>query len=504
MAGRYSPIHDSDDERAGLKSFDSDLHPDLDALDIDIDDALSREQRRREWWRNALINGLFIATWFGFATVLSIYNKWMFSADKFGFPSPLFVTTMHMVMQFLLAALARLLFPSTFGSPYSPNLKQYGTKAVPCAVTTSLDIGLSNLSLKTITLSFYTMCKSSSLVFVLFFAFIFRLERFSARLIGVILLITSGVVLMVATETKFALGGMLLVFAASALGGLRWALTQMLLTGHGGHGAAVPNAAAEAEEKEEEPMGMDNPCATIYWLAPTMAVTLFTLCAIVDGLGTIFASKFFDGYGETFRTILFIVAPGTLAFCMTLAEYYIIQRTGMVPMSVAGIFKEVTTISLSAVVFGDTLNELNILGVGITIIGIALFTYHKYRKSVDSPSPAPSRPIRLRSQHRNETPSSPSQILFEMETPTTGPTPVPYLQPSSQSRPPAQPALRSPRPPLTGKKSVRFEASREDLLASGEEGAHDEEARDELPRDESENEGLLGDERERDRGEQWR
>ena len=63
---------------------------------------------------------------FGFATVLSIYNKWMFSADKFGFPSPLFVTTMHMVMQFLLAALARLLFPSTFGSPYSPNLKQYG------------------------------------------------------------------------------------------------------------------------------------------------------------------------------------------------------------------------------------------------------------------------------------------------------------------------------------------------------------------------------------------
>lgn len=63
MAGTYSPIHDPDDERAGLKSFDSDLHPDLDALDMDVDDALTREQRRREWWRNALINSLFIATW---------------------------------------------------------------------------------------------------------------------------------------------------------------------------------------------------------------------------------------------------------------------------------------------------------------------------------------------------------------------------------------------------------------------------------------------------------
>ncbi|KAG9126307.1 Triose-phosphate Transporter [Ceratobasidium sp. 392] len=453
MPGTYSPLHDpDDDERTGLKSFDSDLDPELDALDIDIDDALNREQRKREWWRNAVINSLFIATWFGFATVLSIYNKWMFSTDKFGFPSPLFVTAMHMCMQFMLAALARWLFPRTFGSPHSPTLKQYGTKAVPCAVTTSLDIGLSNLSLKTITLSFYTMCKSSSLVFVLFFAFLFKLEKFSARLIGVILLITSGVILMVATETHFVLVGMLLVFAASALGGLRWALTQILLTGHGG---------PDPEEEEKEPMGMDNPCATIFWLAPTMAVTMLFLCTVVDGLGTIFGSKFFNGFEQTFKTVLFIIAPGTVAFCMTLAEFYIIQRTGMVPMSVAGIFKEVTTISLSAIVFGDTLNELNIIGVGITILGIGLFTYHKYRKSVDSPSPRP-RPIRLQTQQREDRPSSP-RILFDAGTPSTAaPTP------RHTRAVPAAPALRSPRPPMpgtpVGKKSVRFEPSRESLL----------------------------------------
>jgi solute carrier family 35 protein C2 len=84
----------------------------------------------------------------------------------------------------------------------------------------------------------------------------------------------------------------------------------------------------------------------------------------------------------------------------------------MVPMSVAGIFKEVSTISLSAIVFGDELNELNIIGVGITILGmssyllegagaklketgIALFTYHKYKKSVNSPAQRASKPIRL-------------------------------------------------------------------------------------------------------------
>lgn len=38
-------------------------------------------------------------------------------------------------------------------------------------------------------------------------------------------------------------------------------------------------------------------------------------------------------------------------------------------MSIAGIAKEVTTILVSAIVFGDKLTPLNVTGVGITITG---------------------------------------------------------------------------------------------------------------------------------------
>lgn len=38
-------------------------------------------------------------------------------------------------------------------------------------------------------------------------------------------------------------------------------------------------------------------------------------------------------------------------------------------MSIAGIFKEVSTISISAWVFGDELTPLNIVGVAITVSG---------------------------------------------------------------------------------------------------------------------------------------
>ncbi|KAI6032766.1 hypothetical protein F5J12DRAFT_796279 [Pisolithus orientalis] len=279
-------------------------------------------------------------TRFTFATVLSVYNKWMFSLDHFGFPYPLFVTTIHMTIQFLLAAALRFIYPRRYRPETRPNLQSYGTKAVPAAISTGVDIGLSNVSLKTITLSFYTMCKSSSLIFVLIFAFLFRLEKFSLPLVAVILVIFGGVLLMVASETSFVLSGFILVMTASVCSGLRWSLTQLLM--------------------RDKNMGMDSPAAAIFWLSPIMGITLAIISILWEGWDRVFSTPFFDGLASTIKTI------------------------SVLPMSIAGIAKEVSTITISAWFFGDELTPLNITGVAITTCGIALFTYHKYRKTVDS------------------------------------------------------------------------------------------------------------------------
>lgn len=145
------------------------------------------------------------------------------------------------------------------------------------------------------------MCKSSSLIFVLFFAFLFRLETFSWRLIAVIFLIFAGVLLMVATETEFVLGGFILVISASALGGLRWSLTQLLL--------------------RNKKIGLDNPAATIFWLSPCMGITLGVTSVAIENWPSIFRGPFFDGIGKTLETLAFMSAPGIVAFCMVLSEY---------------------------------------------------------------------------------------------------------------------------------------------------------------------------------------
>jgi solute carrier family 35 protein C2 len=144
------------------------------------------------------------------------------------------------------------------------------------------------------------MCKSSSLIFVLLFAFLFRIEIFSWRLVFVITLISAGVVLMVATETAFHLTGMLMVFSASALGGLRWSLTQILL--------------------RRREMGMDTPVATVYWLAPTMGLTLAFVSIVIEGWGNVFRLPVWAPE-RIVRTLGLITAPGGLAFAMVLSEY---------------------------------------------------------------------------------------------------------------------------------------------------------------------------------------
>jgi solute carrier family 35 protein C2 len=144
------------------------------------------------------------------------------------------------------------------------------------------------------------MCKSSSLIFVLIFAFIFRLETFSLRLVGVVFLIFSGVLLMVATETHFVLGGFILIISASALSGLRWSLTHLLL--------------------KNKQLGMDNPAATLFWLSPTMGLTLVVISIIVESWSTIFRD-FYGSFSDAIKTTFFLISPGVVAFCMVLSEF---------------------------------------------------------------------------------------------------------------------------------------------------------------------------------------
>lgn len=84
-------------------------------------------------------------------------------------------------------------------------------------------------------------------------------------------------------------------------------------------------------------------------------------------------------YTESVDKMGIVLAGGSLAFCMIMSEFFLIKRTSVVTLSVCGIFKEVATIFISSLVFGDILTIINIIGLCITLFGIGLYNWLKFK-----------------------------------------------------------------------------------------------------------------------------
>lgn len=192
------------------------------------------------------------------------------------------------------------------------------------------------------------------------FAFLFRLETPTWRLVAIIATMTAGVVLMVSGEVEFKLGGFALVISAAFFSGFRWGLTQILL---------LRNPATS------------NPFSSIFYLAPVMFLVLMAIAIPVEGFPALFEGfrVLIEAYGPI-RTPLFLLFPGCIAFLMTASEFALLQRTSVVTLSIAGIFKEVVTISAAALVFEDRLTPVNAIGLVTTMIAIIAYNYIKITK----------------------------------------------------------------------------------------------------------------------------
>lgn len=245
------------------------------------------------------------------------------------------------------------------------------------------DIGSGNMSFRFITLTTYTMVKSSSIAFVLLFGVICRLEKFSLNLLGIVLLMSFGVMLMVdndndqdnsigddgdsegenSGEPQHFYLGFSLVLMSSCMSGLRWVFTQLLL------------------HKNKELKGKKNPIVTIYQLSPPMFVVLFCIGLGIEGFGSFIRASIWEDKGIV-KTLILLLIPGILVFFMTIFEFAILQRAQVITLSIAGIFKEILTIIVSTFIFHDRLTFMNFIGLVITLVDIIWYNYYRYLERI--------------------------------------------------------------------------------------------------------------------------
>lgn len=307
-----------------------------------------------------------VLLWYAFSISLSVYNKWMFSGRlKF----PIITTSLHQLVQTFLSIMAvQILGISHRLVENTSSATDYIRRVGITSLASAADIGLGNSSLIIVTLSFYTMVKSSALGFVLLFSVLFRLEQPSWRLAGIIGVLTTGVTMMASSETQFNLVGFLLVLGASCASGLRWALVKLLLLG------------GSAKDHEQKP----HPVQTILAISPGMFVVLLVWGMALEGPLQFAHADMWSECGIALGILLTLI-PGFLAFCMTWSEFELLNVTGPLTLAIAGICKEVATIIVSVLFFHDVLSVVNIVGLCVTVVAIGLYNHYRHVPSAPTP-----------------------------------------------------------------------------------------------------------------------
>lgn len=268
--------------------------------------------------------------WFVFSAALSSYNKFVFGSSHMAFPCPLFLTSIHFFTQWIFSYGVTQMFSEFHGSSRILNMdwKTFLAISIPVGLVTCGDVGLSNLALVRITITFYTMIKASSPIFVVASAFFFGIEKIRCSLIGVVLIISCGEFLTVLGEVNFDAIGLMLCLSASVLSGLRWTVVQLKLS------------------KIDPPL--KTTLATMRVLSPTMFFGMAFLSMVLERpwnrLGPSAGVDYFIDFEHSIKTLGIGFSGAAIAICMLMCEFHLIMKSNAIVLMIGGVLKEMVTI----------------------------------------------------------------------------------------------------------------------------------------------------------------
>lgn len=366
--------------KASLQADFTDLRAEIEAAR----QAVSEENTKQstEFKRNLLIFSLsFIVV--ASAIAVTIFQSLLLSANHFFFPFPIFSAAVTNFVQ-LVGALLILGSYGRLGRLGREIWTENGWKAtyqaiLPCSLVTAAELSISLISLQYVTVSFFTMVKSSSIIFILLGAFLTGQERVNMFLLSVIFLTGAGVIL-AAWDPKSTAGleviGFSLVLFSSVLNATKWILTELLLNENVAFKEIIKNLNVSAKAPGK-PRNL-TPILSVLLIAPITLSLLLTGTIIVEGFPLqIISFISAETIGYTVMALGSLFLASCLVFLMRVADFRLVQLVSLVTFSLLGIIKEIFMILISVIFLGEILFPINIAGLIITIIGVGLYNYYR-------------------------------------------------------------------------------------------------------------------------------
>jgi solute carrier family 35 protein C2 len=366
--------------------------------------------------------------WFAISISLTLYNKWLFSVCGFDFP---LATTAYQFLLKLPIARISMWAMSVDPLPKDGSLKLL-LRVAPVGMATALDIACSNLSFLYITVTYYTITKSSVPLWILICSVLLGLQRCSCQLLIILLTIIVGITIATTDFSSFVgpsplnasavsldlnasdalpaavdsfcgaaqhvdsnasaaaaatvavdssgrwskkLIGLVLVLVASMCAGIRWAFTQVLLKP-----IATSHRTAHSTRHERSIVagnGGLHPLSMIYMITPSALAVLLPLAWIRERDGL---REHLGGVRtphERLALFALVSAGAFLGFFLILAELKVVQASSGLTLSIGGIMKEILTVVASVLLLGDKLTPSNAIGLLICLSGIYMYSRAK-------------------------------------------------------------------------------------------------------------------------------
>lgn len=356
---------------------------------------------------------LSIAGWFATSITLTLFNKWLI--DRYGFGFPLSMTAFHFALKFLLAAAAMRAY-GLKRVPAAETPAFLGYRVLPTALCTATDVAFSNLAMLYVTISIYTIIKSSVPMWVLIFSVLLGLRACSLKIIVTLMLIGVGISIanydpgdgtdidasvgdalrghhllrralrallpgrglraasadaqrgavpsaIVHHASQHALG-LACVLVASGAAGFRWACTHLMLR--------APPPGRKVVGAEIPPISLHRYLLLFYQTPMGLAALL--PCALAIEGADLHDYLYTRNAWERLSVLCMVSVGAGLAFVLISSELRIISLSSGLTLSVAGIFKEVLTIGFSCLLLGDKVTPQLLVGLALTVAGLTLHT----------------------------------------------------------------------------------------------------------------------------------
>lgn len=331
-----------------------------------------REESRRSS-RGALWVAFLIFAWYVSSSMAVLLTKWLFSGAEDGleaFPFGLTVTATNNVVAWVISA---LVVESSGDALRESNGRRL---AIVIGSTTGAEIGLSNIALSLLSVSYATVLKGMAPLFVMAWGAFLGLHPLRLTLVTSMSAIVGGVILAVAGESEgnvshFARIGFIAQLGSALFAGFRWVLTQVFMKGE-----LIANDWLSSSLNLKP---LSRPVSSVETIRCTVPFTLGALIpAIVLLEGVQLVQWVINAEVFNFaRLIAALFLVGCCVYVLLWAEYELVKATSSLTVSVAFVLKEVLVICASRVLFGDSLTRITVTGFVVVQVGLILYAIER-------------------------------------------------------------------------------------------------------------------------------